>query len=89
MPATMGERPERAVDQQEVYAALAEAVTELAREQRVAFVLRAVEHLEYCEIAEVLEVKESTARWHMYEARRLLRLKLGKRFALEGIIDDA
>jgi RNA polymerase sigma-70 factor (ECF subfamily) len=89
MPASGGARPEDAVDRREIVAAVSDEIQELSHEQRVAFLLRAVEHLEYSEIAGALDVKESTARWHMYEARRLLRARLGKRFELEGIKDDA
>jgi DNA-directed RNA polymerase specialized sigma24 family protein len=69
--------------------ALWEALRELSREQQVVVLLRAVERMEYRDIAEVLRIKEASARWHMYEARRVLRLKLGARFNLTRYVTGA
>jgi len=76
-------------DQQELLDALWQVVQTLSKEQQVVILLRAVEHLDYPEIAGILAVKESTARWHMYEARRILRQKLGTKFDLGGQGDES
>ena len=74
--------PGEAEDRKELIQALWVALRELSREQQVVVLLRAVERMEYREIADVLHIKEASARWHMYEARRILRLKLGASFNL-------
>lgn len=81
--------PELAFDRSEMLAILWNAIRTLSKEQQVVIMLRAVEHLDYPEIAGVLGVKEATARWHMYEARRILRHKLERQFELEGLPNDA
>ncbi|MCZ7647703.1 MAG: sigma-70 family RNA polymerase sigma factor [Planctomycetota bacterium] len=82
------ESPEAQMMSRELVSALWVAIHELAREQQVALVLRTIERFDYPQIAEILNVKESTARWHLYEARRMLRKKLAKRFDLEGQQDE-
>lgn len=83
-PVKVGEGPESVLIERELVQALWQAVQELSKEQQIAMVLRTVERMDYTEIAQVLDVKESTARWHMYEARRILRQKLGRKFDLES-----
>lgn len=75
-------------EQRELVEALLEAMEELSKEQKVVVLLRAIEHMDYPAIATMLSTKESTARWHMYEARRILRQKLSRRFDLEGLINE-
>lgn len=87
-PAAAGPEPQEAYDQKELLVALQGVMQTLSKEQQVVIVLRAVEHLDYPEIATILETKESTARWHMYEARRILRQKLSRRFDLEALADE-
>ena len=83
-----GETPDQKLSQQELLKALQEAIATLAKEQQVVVLLRAIEHMDYPEIAAILDTKESTARWHMYEARRILREKLSRRFELENLGDE-
>lgn len=90
----MEKEDSRAVDpvgqeeQRELVHALLEAMEELSKEQKVVVLLRAIEHMDYPAIASMLSTKESTTRWHMYEARRILRQKLSRRFDLEGLVDE-
>lgn len=81
--------PELALDRSEMLGILWNAIRTLSKEQQVVIMLRAVEHLDYPEIAGILGVKEATARWHMYEARRVLRHKLEKHLDLEDMGHDA
>jgi RNA polymerase sigma-70 factor, ECF subfamily len=80
--------PEEALDRREMNEALLEAIQSLSHEQRIVVTMRAMEKLDYAEIAYILQVKEATARWQMYEARRILRHKLSKLFDLEGLSDE-
>lgn len=73
------------VDQQELVQAVWQAVAELTKEQQVVIVLRSVEMMNYAQIGDILGIREGAARWHMYEARRLLCRKLGKKLDLEGL----
>ena len=77
------ENPAEVAGRNEFAGAVWEQVQALSKEQQVVVTLRALEKLDYPEIAEAVGIKESTARWHMYEARRLLRQRLGKRFEME------
>lgn len=83
-----GGNPESQESQRELVEALHQAMEELTKEQRIVVLLRAIEHMDYPEIAATLGTKEATARWHMYEARRVLRQKLSRRFDLEGMADE-
>lgn len=80
--------PEAKESQNELIRALFQAMENLSKEQRIVVLLRAIEHMDYPEIAAILNTKESTARWYMYEARRVLRQKLSQRFDLEGMADE-
>lgn len=75
-------------EQRELVEALLQAMEELSKEQKVVVLLRAIEHMDYPAIATMLSTKESTTRWHMYEARRILRQKLSRRFDLEGLVNE-
>lgn len=87
-PAAKGLDPQQSLDQKELLSALQTVIKTLTKEQQVVLLLRAIEHLDYPEIAAILETKESTARWHMYEARRILRQQLSKQFDLEAFADE-
>jgi RNA polymerase sigma-70 factor (ECF subfamily) len=51
------------------------ALLQLSTTQRAVFVLRTIEDLPFCDIADTLGTTETTARWHMLQARqRLLEL---------------
>ena len=52
----------------------------LAPAQRVAFTLREIEGMETEEIAQVMDVKASTVRNHLMQARRILRDELRRRY---------
>jgi RNA polymerase sigma-70 factor (ECF subfamily) len=74
--------PDEMLDRKQLIQALREALEDLSREQQVVVLLRAVDQMTYGEIADILQTKEAAARWHMYEARRILRQKLGAKFNL-------
>ncbi|MCM3878325.1 MAG: sigma-70 family RNA polymerase sigma factor [Thermoanaerobaculia bacterium] len=52
----------------------------LSEKQRLVFVLREFEDRESREIAQILGCRESTVRNHLFQARRLLRDEIRKRF---------
>jgi RNA polymerase sigma-70 factor (ECF subfamily) len=52
----------------------------LSDKQRLVFVLREFEDMDSSEIARILECRESTVRNHLFQARRLLRVEIRKRF---------
>jgi len=79
---------EEVYDHRELLKTLYEVIQTLSEDQQVVLLLRAVERLDYPEIAGILNVKEATARWHMYEARRTLRQKLKTRFPEWGLTDE-
>jgi RNA polymerase sigma-70 factor (ECF subfamily) len=54
--------------------------TVLSEKQKLVFVLREFEERENAEIAEILICRESTVRNHLFQARRLLRDEIGRRF---------
>jgi RNA polymerase sigma-70 factor, ECF subfamily len=60
-----------------VFEACAEVLSE---KQRLVFVLREFEDQDSREIARILECRESTVRNHLFQARRLLRDEIRKRF---------
>ena len=60
-----------------IFRELAEGLTE---KQRMAFMLREVEGLSSQEVAAILECRESTVRNHLFNARRILRKELVKRY---------
>ena len=72
-----GEDP---VEAGEVRRILAELVGLLSEKQRLAFVLREVEGLSTGEVAEALGSTESTVRNHIFQARKVLREEMGRRY---------
>lgn len=54
--------------------------TVLSEKQRLVFVLRELEEKESREVAEIVGCRESTVRNHLFQARRLLREELRRRF---------
>ena len=68
--------PDSGMMNQERYAKLEQAISELPEIQRIVFVLRGQSELSFREIAEIISVAEETARWHMMHARRTLISKL-------------
>jgi RNA polymerase sigma-70 factor (ECF subfamily) len=68
--------PGAGLDRSELAACLAHAVEQLPEDQRVVFVLREYEDLNYPEIAAVLEVSEGTVKSRLYRAKETLRVRL-------------
>lgn len=54
--------------------------TVLSEKQRLVFVLRELEEKESREVAQIMGCRESTVRNHLFQARRLLREELRRRF---------
>jgi len=69
-----------ALEQDEVRRVFEACATALSEKQRLVFVLREFEEKESREIAEILDCRESTVRNHLFQARRLLRDELLRRF---------
>jgi RNA polymerase sigma-70 factor (ECF subfamily) len=68
--------PREALISKEVLQAVALAVGRLPREFRAALLLRAEERLSFRDVAEVLQITESTARWRVFKARQSLMASL-------------
>ncbi len=68
--------PGAGLDRSELAACLAHAVEQLPEEQRVVFVLREYEELNYPDIAAVLDVSEGTVKSRLYRAKETLRVRL-------------
>ena len=71
---------ERGLETREVAAILQELTGLLTEKQREAFLLREVEGLPTAEVAAVLRTTESTVRNHVFQARKLLREELIRRY---------
>jgi RNA polymerase sigma-70 factor (ECF subfamily) len=69
---TQEEGPVEQVLSREALQLLARAVGRLPADYRAAFLLRAEEGLSFHAIAEVLGIKEETARWRVFKARQKL-----------------
>jgi RNA polymerase sigma-70 factor (ECF subfamily) len=64
---------------------LARAVGRLPADYRAAFLLRVEEELSFQEIAQVLGIKEETARWRVFKARQKLMATLAPQFEKERV----
>jgi len=64
----------------EVAAIFRELAADLSEKQRMVFLLREMEGLSSPEVAEVLNCRESTVRNHLFNARKVLRRELLKRY---------
>ncbi len=73
LPASGETSAERALDLQDLQRAFLRLASRLAPKQRAAFVLREIEGLSTEEVARALDVRESTVRNHLLQARRILR----------------
>ncbi len=71
-----GPEAERALDVAELQRAFFRLAANLSPKQRAAFVLREIEGLPTSEVARILDVRESTVRNHLLQARRALRAGL-------------
>jgi RNA polymerase sigma-70 factor (ECF subfamily) len=69
-----------ALSRDEIRRVFEACATVLTEKQRLVFVLREFEEKESREIAEILGCRESTVRNHLFQARRLLRDELLRRF---------
>lgn len=65
---------------EEVSAIFQELASELSEQQRLVFLLREIEDLPSKEVAEIVGVRESTVRNHLFNARRELRRRLLERY---------
>ncbi|MEO8502753.1 MAG: RNA polymerase sigma factor [Acidobacteriota bacterium] len=68
------------LQQREVGLIFRELAGELSEKQRMVFLLREVEGLSSLEVAEIVGCQESTVRNHLFNARRVLRRELVKRY---------
>jgi RNA polymerase sigma-70 factor, ECF subfamily len=68
--------PGQGVEGRELYNSLLAAINTLPDMQRVIFLLRGEEGLSFREIAQIVDMTEETARWHMMQARKQLLVKL-------------
>ena len=75
-----GERTSTRTGEREVDGIFGQLVEVLTEKQRAIFVLRELEGLSSAEVAEVVDCKESTVRNHLFNARKLLRAELVKRY---------
>ena len=70
--------PLRAAQSSEIGTKIEEALQSLAEDQRMVFVLREYEGLDYGEIAKALELNEGTVKSRLFRAREAMRAKLGR-----------
>jgi RNA polymerase sigma-70 factor (ECF subfamily) len=68
------------LEREEVLRVFAACATVLSEKQKMVFVLREIEEKESRDIAEILGCRESTVRNHLFQARRLLRDEVRRRF---------
>lgn len=66
---------DRAIDQ-DLWATLAAALTELPWRQRASWLLRTFEHMSYDEIAHVLDTSPTVVRGQLHRARRALAIRM-------------
>ncbi|MGE5345419.1 MAG: RNA polymerase sigma factor [Acidithiobacillales bacterium] len=68
------------LERQEIRRIFEECATVLSEKQRLVFVLHELEEKESREIATLLDCRESTVRNHLFQARRLLRGEIRRRY---------
>lgn len=78
---------ERAVRQDEIRKAFLHLAARLGPKQRAVFVMREIEGLSGSEVARILDVRESTVRNHLHQARRSLREALRREYP--GLVPGA
>jgi len=79
-PAPTAGRPAVLAAEREVEGVLRRLVGALSPQQRASFVLREVEGLDTSEVAAILGCSPATIRNHVFQARRILRRELARRF---------
>jgi RNA polymerase sigma-70 factor (ECF subfamily) len=68
--------PSQPMQARELHESLLVAIESLPETARVVFLLRGEQDLSFREIAQIIDVSEETARWHMMQARKALLAKL-------------
>jgi RNA polymerase sigma-70 factor (ECF subfamily) len=68
------------MQQTEIAALFRELSVALSEKQKMVFLLREIEGLSSPEVAKIIDSRESTVRNHLFNARRLLRQELLRRF---------
>lgn len=58
--------------------AIREALNELTDQQRTALVLFSIEHLPQKEVASIMECSVEAVKWHVFQARKRLKLRLAE-----------
>lgn len=81
-------QPDKAAENEEFRRRFRQALAELSTRQRVIVTLYEVEGVSTAEIAEQLEMKPETVRWHLHKAREVLRTALSA-FRESGDMNDA
>jgi RNA polymerase sigma-70 factor (ECF subfamily) len=69
-----------ALDREELSGILKSLIAELPEQKQTAIVLRHIDGMSYQQIAEIMQVSESTVRVHVRAAREALREKIMKRY---------
>jgi RNA polymerase sigma-70 factor (ECF subfamily) len=77
-PREVGVEPEAALSEHRLAKALERALDRVSMNQRIAFVLCAVEGRDTLEVAEILGIPEATVRTRLYYARQKLKKLLAK-----------
>ena len=71
-----GRTPEASAENMELGSKIREALTNLGEDQRMVFILREYEGLEYAAIAQVMDVSEGTVKSRLHRAKENLRNQL-------------
>lgn len=79
-PSSAAATPGAGLARAEIQRIFDELAGRLAPQQRAAFVLREMEELTSEEVADILGVSASTVRNHVFQARRILRAELERRY---------
>lgn len=69
-------RPQHGAENEELGAKIGEALAGLGEDQRMVFILREYEGLDYAEIAQVTGVSEGTVKSRLFRAKEALRARL-------------
>ena len=80
LPARDGPAPHHQLERDELQRVFQELAEELAPQQRAVFVLREMEEHSSEEVAAILGISPSTVRNHLFQARRILRRELRRRY---------
>ena len=75
----VGREPDQELASREIQEAITQAVDQLPRDQKLAFVLREYEGLSYADIASITASSEGTVKSRIHRAKEALRYRLRKR----------